>query len=194
MYPALMVLGIDPGTAITGYGIIRSDGQSLEHVAYGTITTAADLPLPDRLELLYGELEALIRVHHPTQAAVEELFFAKNARTALSVGHARGVVLLALKNAGLPIYEYKPLQVKQAVTGYGRATKEQMQQMVRLLLELPSIPQPDDAADALAVAICHAHSYPLASRVSDEAEARRVTGEAKSRPVLGEAQTARRAT
>jgi crossover junction endodeoxyribonuclease RuvC len=168
MQPTTVVLGIDPGTAITGYGIVRSDGQTLESVTFGTITTAAGLSLPDRLERLYGELEELIRTYHPTQAAVEELFFAKNARTALSVGHARGVVLLALVHGGLSTHEYTPLQVKQAVTGYGRATKEQMQQMVRLLLGLPSIPQPDDAADALAVAICHAHSYPLASRIWEE--------------------------
>ena len=170
MHRTMVVLGIDPGIAITGYGIVRFDDQSLESVAFGTITTAAGLSLPVRLERLHGELEALIRVHHPTQSAVEELFFAKNARTALSVGHARGVVLLALMQAGLSIHEYTPLQVKQAITGYGRATKEQMQQMVRLLLGLPSIPQPDDAADALAVAICHAHSYPLASRVSGESQ------------------------
>jgi len=114
--------------------------------------------LPLRLQHLYRELRKLIHTHQPTQASVEELFFARNARTALSVGHARGVILLALTEAGLPTYEYTPLQVKQALTGYGRASKEQIQQMVRLLLQLDSIPQPDDVADALAVAICHAHS------------------------------------
>jgi crossover junction endodeoxyribonuclease RuvC len=158
MHTTVSVLGIDPGTAITGYGIVRFDGEHLEAVAYGVITTAAGSPLPFRLQHLYRELRTLIHTHQPTQASVEELFFARNARTALSVGHARGVILLALRDADLPTYEYTPLQVKQALTGYGRASKEQIQQMVRLLLSLDSIPQPDDVADALAVAICHAHS------------------------------------
>jgi crossover junction endodeoxyribonuclease RuvC len=109
---------------------------------------------------------ALAKAYHPAEASVEELFFARNARTALSVGHARGVILLALADAGLPTYEYTPLQVKQAITGYGRADKEQMQEMVRLLLQLETIPQPDDAADALAIAICHAHSLSMAERMA----------------------------
>jgi len=162
---SLLVLGIDPGTAITGYGIVCG-GAKVEPVAYGVITTPAGLALPLRLQQIYDELTALISTHHPKTAAVEELFFARNARTALSVGHARGVILLALAQAGLPIYEYTPLQVKQAITGYGLAGKEQMQQMVRLLLNLDALPQPDDAADALAVAICHAHSLSMLSRLS----------------------------
>ena len=160
-----LVLGIDPGTAITGYGIVRFDGEVLEPVTYGVITTPAASPLPLRLQHLYEELQTVILAYHPTEASVEELFFARNARTALSVGHARGVILLALANAGLSTYGYTPLQVKRAVTGYGRAGKEQMQQMVRLLLCLESIPRPDDAADALAVAICHAHSSSISRRL-----------------------------
>lgn len=164
---ATLVLGIDPGTAITGYGIVRCERQALEHVTYGVITTSADWPLPLRLQHLYRELRTLIGKHNPTEAAVEQLFFARNVRTALSVGHARGVILLAVADAGLSSHTYTPLQVKKAITGYGRATKEQMQQMVRLLLRLESPPQPDDAADALAVAICHAHSASLAARLSN---------------------------
>lgn len=164
--PAIVVLGVDPGIAITGYGIVRQNRDVLESVTYGVITTPAGWPLPRRLRHLYRELMALIEAYHPAEASVEELFFARNARTALSVGHARGVILLALADAGLPTYEYTPLQVKQAITGYGRAGKEQMQEMVRLLLQLATIPQPDDAADALAMAICHAHSRSTAERMS----------------------------
>ncbi len=160
----LVVLGLDPGTAITGYGIVRYDGRSLEPIAYGTITTPSGSPLFLRLQNIYRELRSLIESQRPTHAAVEELFFARNARTALSVGHARGVILLALADAGLSVFEYTPLEVKKAITGYGRASKEQMQQMVRLLLSLESTPQPDDVADALAVAICHAHSFSTTAR------------------------------
>ncbi len=160
------MLGVDPGTAITGYGMVRLAGGVVEPVIYGVITTPASLPLPVRLQHLYRQLQTLIDAHHPTEASVEELFFARNTRTALSVGHARGVILLALADADLPTYEYTPLQVKQAITGYGRAGKEQMQQMVRLLLRLEAIPQPDDVADALAVAICHAHSSATTLRLS----------------------------
>jgi crossover junction endodeoxyribonuclease RuvC len=166
----MLVLGVDPGTAITGYGIVRSDGEVLEPVTYGVITTAAGEPFSRRLQHLYRELLALIDRYHPSEGSVEELFFARNARTALSVGHARGVILLALAEAGLAIYEYTPLQVKQAITGYGRATKDQVQQMVRLLLCLGEIPQPDDAADALAIAICHAHSSSVAVRLAQDAQ------------------------
>jgi crossover junction endodeoxyribonuclease RuvC len=154
----LRVLGIDPGTAITGYGIVEGEGDSLTLVTYGAITTPANQPLPQRLQQIYRQLQALIAEWHPQSAAVEELFFSKNARTALVVGHARGVALLAITNAGLPIQEYKPAEVKQAVAGYGGAPKDQVQGMVQLLLGLEDIPRPDDAADALAVAICHFHS------------------------------------
>jgi len=164
--PAIAVLGVDPGIAITGYVVVRQHQDVLAPVAYGVITTPAGWPLPRRLQHLYSELTALIKTYHPAEASVEELFFARNARTALAVGHARGVILLALADAGLPTFEYTPLQVKQAITGYGRASKEQMQEMVRLLLQLETIPQPDDAADALATAICHAHSRSTAERMA----------------------------
>ncbi len=154
----MRVLGIDPGTAITGYGIVEGEGDSLTLVTYGAITTPANQPLPQRLQQIYRQLQALIAEWHPQSAAVEELFFSKNARTALVVGHARGVALLAITDAGLPIQEYKPAEVKQAVAGYGGAPKDQVQGMVQLLLDLEDIPRPDDAADALAVAICHFHS------------------------------------
>jgi crossover junction endodeoxyribonuclease RuvC len=151
-------LGIDPGTAITGYGVIEGEGDSLVMTTYGAVTTPANQPLAQRLQHIYRELRALIMEWQPDSAAVEELFFSKNARTALSVGHARGVALLALTEAGLPIQEYKPAEVKQAVAGYGNAPKQQVQGMVQLLLNLDEVPRPDDAADALAVAICHFHS------------------------------------
>jgi crossover junction endodeoxyribonuclease RuvC len=153
-----LVLGIDPGTAITGYGLVRGQGETVSLVEYGTITTPAGEPLAARLVLLYRGLLDLIERHRPDAVAVEELFFAQNTRTALAVGQARGVILLAAANAGLPVHEYTPLQVKRALTGYGRAEKAQVQQMVRWLLQLDHIPQPDDAADALAVAICHLHA------------------------------------
>jgi crossover junction endodeoxyribonuclease RuvC len=154
----LRVLGIDPGTAITGYGVIEGEGDNLSLTTYGAITTPANQPLAQRLQHIYRELRALIVEWHPDSAAVEELFFSKNARTALSVGHARGVALLALTEAGLPLQEYKPAEIKQAVAGYGNASKQQVQGMVQLLLGLDEMPRPDDAADALAVAICHFHS------------------------------------
>lgn len=165
----MLVLGIDPGTAITGYGLVKGEGDDLTLVAYGAITTSSDWPLPERLQRIYRELMALIEHQQPTAVAVEELFFSKNVRTALSVGQARGVALLAAANAGLPIHEYTPLQVKQAIAGYGRATKDQVQQMVRMLLALDSVPQPDDAADAIAVAICHIHSAKLTAILREEA-------------------------
>ena len=154
----MRVLGIDPGTAITGYGVIEGEEDNLAVTTYGAVTTPANQPLAQRLQHIYRELRALITEWHPDSAAVEELFFSKNARTALSVGHARGVALLALTEAGLPIQEYKPAEVKQAVAGYGNAPKQQVQGMVQLLLNLDEMPRPDDAADALAVAICHFHS------------------------------------
>jgi len=165
----MLVLGIDPGTAITGYGLVKGEGDALTLVAYGAITTSSDWPLPERLRRIYQELTALIEDQQPTAAAVEELFFSKNVRTALSVGQARGVALLAAANARLSIHEYTPLQVKQAIAGYGRATKDQVQQMVKMLLALDSVPQPDDAADAIAVAICHIHSAKLTAILREEA-------------------------
>ncbi len=159
----MLVLGIDPGTAITGYGLVTDQGAGTVAVAHGVITTPSDLPLPDRLVLLQRALRALIDQYRPDHAAVEELFFNKNVRTALAVGHARGVIMLTLAQAGVRIFEYTPLEVKQAVTGSGRADKRQMQQMVTLLLGLDQIPKPDDAADALAIAVCHLHSAGIAA-------------------------------
>jgi crossover junction endodeoxyribonuclease RuvC len=157
----MRVLGIDPGTAITGYGVVEELGSDLRPLTFGVIRTSADQPLPARLQSIYRGVKELAAEWQLTAAAVEELFFSKNVRTAMSVGQARGVTLLALVDAGLSIAEYTPLAIKQAVTGYGSADKAQIQEMVRLLLGLEDVPRPDDAADALAVAICHIHSARL---------------------------------
>ena len=159
----MRVLGVDPGTATTGYGIVEGVGSDLKALAFGVVRTPASQPLPVRLQTIYRELRALAAEWQPAAASVEELFFSTNARTAMSVGHARGVTLLAMVDAGLEIAEYTPMEVKQAVTGYGSADKAQMQEMVRLLLRLREAPHPDDAADALAVAICHLNSARLAA-------------------------------
>ena len=155
----MRILGIDPGTAITGYGIIDAEGQSLNKISYGSITTPSKQKLSDRLLTINNSLEELIITYEPDEVAVEKLFFNKNTRTALSVGHARGVILLAAARKCLEIGEYTPLQVKQAVAGNGRAAKEQVQFMVRALFSLKEIPSPDDVADALAVAACHAFRW-----------------------------------
>lgn len=163
----MLVLGIDPGTAITGYGLVHEQDDGLGLVECGVVTTPSSQPLPERLQTIYGGLSDVIRRCKPEEAAVEELFFSRNVRTALSVGQARGVALLALADAGLPIYEYKPLEIKQAVAGYGGADKQQVQEMVRMLLNLDRVPQPDDAADAVAVAVCHIHSARMAALIAD---------------------------
>lgn len=154
----MIILGIDPGIAILGYGIVRHEGNKFTPLKYGAITTDSKVSMPERLGILYRGLDELIKLHNPNALAVEELFFNKNVKTALTIGHARGVVLLAGYQHGLNTYEYTPLQVKQAVVGYGRAEKQQIQQMVKVLLNLEKIPKPDDVADALAVAICHGNS------------------------------------
>ncbi len=154
----MLVLGIDPGTAITGFGLVRSEGNNLRAMEYGCIRTPADLPLAARLQRIYRELTEIIERSRPGVVAVEELFFNTNTRTALAVGQARGAILLAAANAGLPVAEYTPLQVKQAVVGYGRAEKKQIQFMVQTLLGLSECPKPDDVADALAIAVCCLHS------------------------------------
>jgi crossover junction endodeoxyribonuclease RuvC len=164
----MLVLGIDPGTAITGYGLVTETAGQLQMVAYGAITTPADWPMPQRLQKIYRDLTVLTSEHRPTEGAVEQLFFSRNVKTALAVGQARGVALLALADGGVPIHEYTPLQVKQSVVGYGRAEKGQVQELVRLLLGLDSVPQPDDAADALAIAICHLHSARMNSLMARE--------------------------
>jgi crossover junction endodeoxyribonuclease RuvC len=151
-----LALGIDPGTATTGYGLVRltRDGE-LVAVKYGVILTPKEDSAPARLEMIYDGLQKLIRAHKPDTAAVEKLFFSRNVTTALAVGQARGVVMLALQKAGIESFEYTPKEIKNAVAGYGGADKRQVQEMVRALLQLDSIPKPDDAADALAVAITH---------------------------------------
>jgi len=164
----VLVLGIDPGTAITGYGLVRDNEQELALLECGVITTPAGQPLPNRLQTIYQGLRDIILEHQPEEAAVEELFFSRNVKTALSVGHARGVTLLALADAGLPIFEYKPLEIKQTIAGYGGADKQQIQEMVRMLLTLDHVPQPDDAADAAAVAICHIHSAQMKALIARE--------------------------
>jgi len=153
-----VVRGIDPGTATMGYGLVQCGGESLQAIDYGVLTTSADVPLDKRLRILYQGLTGLIQRYRPQEVVVEELFFSRNSQSALAVGQARGVAILAAANSGLPVSEYTPLQVKQAIVGYGRATKDQMQQMVMMLLGLDAVPQPDDAADALAIAICHLHT------------------------------------
>jgi crossover junction endodeoxyribonuclease RuvC len=157
----MLVLGIDPGTATTGYGLVRDTEAGPALVTYGAILTPAGAPMPERLKTIYHALQQLLTLHQPTAAAVEKLFFQKNVSTAMTVGQARGVALLALAEADISVGEYTPRDVKQAVAGYGGAAKPQIQQMVRAILNLPDIPKPDDAADALAVAICHLHSMKL---------------------------------
>jgi len=160
----MRTLGIDPGTATTGYAVIDSSSIGDRALTFGVILTAADLPLEQRLLAIHHRLDALIEEHRPGACAVEELFFGKNTRSAFSVAQARGVALLAAAQHGLAVEVYRPIQVKQAVAAYGGAGKLQVQQMVRVLLGLPEIPRPDDAADALAIALCHAHSYEALAR------------------------------
>jgi crossover junction endodeoxyribonuclease RuvC len=159
----MIVIGIDPGIATTGFGVIEKQGNKLKLIEYGAIVTPAHTALPRRLGQLASELRALIRRTTPVHMAVEELFFNTNAKTALVVGQARGVILLMGEESGLPVFGYTPIQVKLGVSGYGRADKNQVQQMVKQLLNIDKIPKPDDAADALAIAICHAHSVRLKS-------------------------------
>ena len=157
----MKILGIDPGTAILGYGLVEENPKGLLPLTYGCLRTEKGQPASSRLLKLFLGLEELLGRLKPDGVAVEKLFFASNAKTALSVGEARGAILLCAARAELKIAEYTPLEVKQAVTGYGRAEKRQVQQMVKTLLKLPQLPRPDDAADALALAICHLHSYKL---------------------------------
>lgn len=154
----MIVLGIDPGTARTGYGIVSREGSKLEMLDYGCIATIDDRPLAQRLLLIHEALTDLIESYRPGAVGVERLFFNKNVRTATAVGQARGVVLLAAAQHGLPILEFGPHEVKLAVTGYGRAPKDQVQRMVQMVLAMAELPRPDDAADALAVAVCTAHT------------------------------------
>ena len=156
----MVILGIDPGMAITGYGVIESDknNNKMKVLDYGVVTTPSDMETSQRLLHIFNSVEELIRQYSPDAIAYEELFFNKNVKTALIIGHARGAAVVAGARQGIDLYEYTPLQVKQAVAGYGRADKQQVQSMVKLLLNLREIPKPDDAADALEVAVCHMHS------------------------------------
>lgn len=155
----MIILAVDPGTATTGYGVVEYDGNRFKVGDYGIITTKANLAVEIRLQEIYDQLKNLIARYRPDCFVVEQLFFNSNVRTALAVGQARGVCLLAAADGALSVAEYTPLQVKQSVVGYGRADKMQVQHMVKAILNLSEIPKPDDAADALALAICHAHSY-----------------------------------
>ncbi len=159
----MIVLGIDPGTAATGYGIVERSGSKLRVIDYGCLETLSTQTLPVRLLEIHRAVTELIVTHKPAQIGVERLFFNRNVQTAFAVGQARGVVLLAAAEHGLPVFEYGPHEVKLAVTGYGRADKMQVQRMVQMVLGMAILPRPDDAADALAVAICVAHAQPQAA-------------------------------
>ena len=154
----MVILGIDPGYAIVGWGVIEYVHSHFRVINFGAITTPAGMPFEERLERIYDEMALLLSRYHPDAMAVEQLFFSTNQKTGIDVAQARGVILLAAKKQLVPVFEYTPLQVKQSVVGYGQAVKKQVQEMTRVLLSLQAIPKPDDTADALAVAICHAHS------------------------------------
>ena len=153
----MTILGIDPGIATVGYGLIQYENGCFRTIATGAIETPAGIDVEDRIEMVYDDLCELIKMYSPTEMSIEELFFNTNQKTAIAVAEARGAILLAAKKNRLNIAEYTPIQVKLAVTGYGRAEKKQVQEMVKIILGLPKVPKPDDAADALALAICHAH-------------------------------------
>jgi crossover junction endodeoxyribonuclease RuvC len=163
--PSQLILGIDPGLATTGYGLVLKERNKLAHIAFGCILTPAKQNFIERLETIHNELEKIIKKYQPQAVAVEALFFCKNVKTALDVSQARGVILLTAIENKLPLYEFTPLEIKQAVTGYGRAEKKQIQKMVKIILDLKEIPEPDDAADALAIAICGANSQKLYRKI-----------------------------
>jgi crossover junction endodeoxyribonuclease RuvC len=163
----MKILGIDPGYAILGYGIVEKKGNKFTACSYGAITTDAGTPMTERLEHLYNSLREIIEEEKPDVASIEELFFNTNAKTAILVGQARGVAVLACVKGGLEIEEYTPLQIKQALVGYGRADKKQVQTMVKTILNLKEVPKPDDTADALAAAICHGHSAETRRRLKE---------------------------
>lgn len=154
----MRILGIDPGYATIGYGIIEYDNFRFKTISYGAITTTPDNTFPDRLCDIYKDMQTLIKTYNPTCLSIEKLYFNTNTTTAIDVAQARGVILLAARKNNLDIFEYTPLQVKQSITGYGRAEKHQVMEMVKNLLQLNSVPKPDDTADALALAICHGHT------------------------------------
>lgn len=152
----MRIIGVDPGIAIVGFGILENQGSQVQPVQYGSIQTEAGLPVPLRLKQIFEAMQQLLDTYKPDEMAVEKLFFNRNVTTAFTVGQARGVILLAAEMAGVPVYEYTPLQAKQAVTGYGNADKKQMEEMIRILLKLKEKPKPDDVADALGLAYTHA--------------------------------------
>ena len=154
----MKILGIDPGYATTGFGLIEAEGGQYRLLRYGVITTPADLTFPQRLKILYDDTARLLEVLAPEAVAVEELFWGRNITTGIGVSHGRGVILLAIEQAGLPLFEYTPMQVKQAVVGYGKAEKSQVMDMTRRILKMSAVARPDDAADAIAIALCHARS------------------------------------
>jgi len=158
-----ITLGVDPGTATVGYAVVVEDRSKLKLLVCDVIRTLPSTPFPERLRQIFHGLSAVIAEYHPADCAVEELFFARNASSAIAVGQGRGIVLLAAAEAALPVSEYTPMQVKQDVQGYGSATKHQVGEMVRILLGLEAVPKPDDAADAAAIAICHLHSSSISS-------------------------------
>ncbi|MFQ6000417.1 MAG: crossover junction endodeoxyribonuclease RuvC [Anaerolineae bacterium] len=164
----MLTLGIDPGVSVTGYGLVKKRGEDLTLVEYGVVTPGSESPPAQKLKVICDELEEIIVRHRPTDVAVERLFFSRNARTALAVGEARGVALLAAAKNDLPVYEYTPLEVKESLVGYGRATKGQVQELVKIVLGLDFLPEPDDAADALAVAICHLYALQLLDLLEQE--------------------------
>ncbi len=156
----MRVVGFDPGTATTGYGVVESRGSRLNYLAHGVISTPAGLPFAERLLMIHQETAALLMQYAPNEVSIEKLYFSQNVTTGIAVAQARGVIALAAAQAHLPIGEYTPLEMKNAIVGYGKAVKNQVQEMVRILLNLDAIPRPDDAADALALAICHLHAAP----------------------------------
>ncbi len=161
----MLVLGLDPGTATTGYGLVQSAGSRKEMIAYGVLETSSQMLLPERLSKIGRDLDSVIQQYQPDTVAIEQIFYHSNAKTVIPVAQSRGVLIYVAVNAGLPVAEYTPLQVKQAITGYGKADKKQVQAMVKQILSLSAVPRPDDAADALAIAVCHIHSNRLATLI-----------------------------
>ena len=154
----MRILGIDPGYGITGFGVVEAQRNEFRLLRYGAITTPAGADFSARLDMIYEDMRELLKMSQPEAVAIEELFFGQNVTTGIGVAQSRGVILLSIQQAGVPVFQYKPMQVKQAVVGYGNATKHQVQDMTRRLLHLEKIPKPDDAADAIAIALCHARS------------------------------------
>lgn len=155
----MIIIGIDVGYAICGWSILNKKANGLELIDYGVVETSSEIDFPSRLQLIYNGLSDVIEKYKPEQIAIEDLFYFKNKKTVIGVGQVRGVILLLAKNTGLVVFNYTPLEVKTAVTGYGRSTKEDVQKMVKMILSMEEIPKPDDAADAIAIAICHGNNF-----------------------------------